>query len=280
MFLLTMLINDSIMRTLSLVLALMFVVGAACAVCGCTTEQTSTTPQVTEDKTLMIYCGAGVREPMEEIAALYESETGTMISFTFGNSAALLSQMELVKQGDLYMPGATAYIESAAKKGFINTSEKLVYHIPVIAVAKGNPKNVTCLEDLARDDLTVVVGDPTGPAIGKSTQKILNKSGLWGQVDENAAAKRATVNELVVDVCMGTADASVIWYDLYVPDKMDVIEIPKDQNDIKVIPIGTLNFSENPAEAQAFADFVASEKGLAVFEKFGYVIYPDPKYES
>ncbi|HDS63720.1 MAG TPA: molybdate ABC transporter substrate-binding protein [Methanofollis liminatans] len=267
------------MRTLSLILALMLVVGAACAVCGCTT-QTSTAPQVSEQSTLMVYCGAGIREPMEEIAAMYENETGTMISFTLGGSAQLLSQMELVKQGDLYMPGATAYIESAAKKGFVNTSEKLVYHIPIIAVAKGNPKNVTCIADLARSDLRVVIGDPTGPAIGTTTKKILNRSGLWETVSANAVAKRATVNELIVDICMGTADASVIWYDLYVPDKMERIEIPKAENDIKVIPIGTLTFSENPAEAQAFADFVASDKGLAVFKKFGYVIYPDPKYEG
>jgi molybdate transport system substrate-binding protein len=254
------------------------VLSAACLICGCTTQQASTTPQVEEQTPLMVYCGAGIREPMEEIATVYENRTGTRIDFTFGNSAALLSQIELVKQGDLYMPGATAYIEKAAEKGYVNSTEKVVYHIPVIAVAKGNPKNVTCIEDLACKDLTVVIGDPTGPAIGKSTKKILNASGLWDKVSQNAAAKRATVNELVVDICMGTADASIIWYDLYVPDKMDLIEIPKDQNDIKVIPIGTLTFSKNPVQAQTFADFVASDDGKAIFEKHGYVVYPDPIY--
>jgi len=64
------------------------------------------------------------------------------------------------------------------------------------------------------------------------------------------------------------------------PIKWSASRSPKAENDIKVIPIGTLTFSENPAQAQAFADFIASDKGLAVFEKFGYVIYPDPKYES
>jgi molybdate transport system substrate-binding protein len=268
------------MKSFSIILALMLVIGAACAFCGCTTEQSTTTPEISDKSTLMVYCGAGIREPMEDIAGIYENRTGTMIEFTFGNSAALLSQMELVQQGDLYMPGATAYIEKAAEKGYVNSTEQVVYHIPVIAVAKGNPKNVTCIEDLVRDDLTVVVGDPTGPAIGKSTKKMLNKSGLWEAVSENAVATRATVNELVVDICMGTADASVIWYDLYVPDKMDLVEIPKDQNDIKVIPIGTLMFSENPTEAQKFADFVASDEGKAVFVKHGYIVYPDPEYEN
>jgi molybdate transport system substrate-binding protein len=228
----------------------------------------------------MVYCGAGIREPMEEIASAYENQTGISIDFTFGNSAALLSQIELIQQGDLYMPGAAAYLDSAAKKGFVNSSQKLVYHVPVIAVQKGNPKNVTCLADLARSDLRVVIGDPSGPAIGKSTQKILNRSGLWETVSANAVAKRATVNEMVVDICMGTADAAVIWHDLYVPDKMDLVEIPKAENDIKVIPIGTLSFSKNPVEAQAFADFVASDEGKAIFEKHGYVAYPNPVYEN
>jgi len=100
-------------------------------------------------------------------------------------------------------------------------------------------------------------------------------------VDANVIARTATVNELVVSTCMGTADASIIWKASLVKtaEKTDIIEIPKEQNIIKVIPIGTLTFSENKDMAKQFVDFVASDKGKEVFEKHGFTTYPNPKYE-
>ena len=74
-------------------------------------------------------------------------------------------------------------------------------------------------------------------------------------------ARRATVNELVVYRSMKHADASIIREDLVVnSEKMEIVEIPREQNIIKVIPIGTLVFSEQKDVATKFVDFVASRK--------------------
>ena len=79
---------------------------------------------------------------------------------------------------------------------------------------------------------------------------------------------------------MGTADASIIWKASLAgtENKTDIIEIPKEQNIIKVIPIGTLTFSENKDMAKKFVDFVTSDKGKAVFEKYGFTSYPNANY--
>jgi molybdate transport system substrate-binding protein len=37
-------------------------------------------------------------------------------------------------------------------------------------------------------------------------------------------------------------------------------------------------FTTQPELAQAFADFVASDEGKAIFEKYGFPGYPDAKY--
>ncbi|RZN16249.1 MAG: tungstate ABC transporter substrate-binding protein WtpA [Methanosarcinales archaeon] len=230
---------------------------------------------------LMVYSGAGMRKPMDEIGILFEQKHGVSVNYNYGGSNTLLSQIELTKTGDAYMPGATMYIDAAREKGFVDYEQNIAYHVPVIAVPKGNPAGVTCLNDLTKPEVKVVLGDSKAAAIGKIGDKILEKNEIFDSVNAKVAARAATVNELVVYTCMGTTDASIIWQASLIgaENETDVIEIPTEQNLIKVIPVGALTFSENKEYAKTFVDFVTSDEGKAVFEKHGFTAYPNPKYE-
>lgn len=239
---------------------------------GCTSTDSA------ENKTLLVYCGAGMKEPMEEIAELFKEREGITIEYTYGGSAQMLSQIELYQTGDAYMPGALAYIQSAMDKGFIDKSEKVIYHVITIIVPKGNPANITSLEDLAKPGVRVAIGEPTGPAIGQGTKKMLEKDGLWEAVSANVVVTSATVNELLVYVAMKQADAALVFEDLYNPEAMDKIDIPKEQGKVDIVPIGTLKFSTNKEDAEKFLNFVASAEGKAIFAKHGFESYPSAKY--
>ena len=247
---------------------------------GCINEETHV-PTPTETSSLMVYSGAGMRKPMDEIGTLFEQKYGVTVNYNYAGSNTLLSQIELTKKGDVYMPGATMYIEKAKEKGFVDYEQLVAYHISVIAVPEGNPANITCLEDITKPGVKVVLGDAKATACGKIANKILEKNGIFDAVDANVIARTATVNELVVYTCMGTAEASIIWEaSLAGTEKeTDIIEIPTGQNIIKVIPIGTLTFSENKDMAMKFVDFVTSDEGKEVFERHGFTTYPNPKYE-
>ncbi len=229
----------------------------------------------------MVYCGAGMREPMNDIGAAFEDACGIAVEYNYAGSNALLSQMEITERGDCYMPGATKYIEAAQEKGFIATTENVCYHIPVITVPSGNPGNIHCLADMGNEGVTIVWGDPDVAAIGSAGITILNKNGLYDEVWPNVVATLPTMNEVMMQIAMGQADGSLNWWDTvkYVED-IEVIQIPKEQNIIKIVPIGTLTFSEYPDAAQQFVDFVSSEDGLSIFEGHGFVVYPNAAYEN
>jgi molybdate transport system substrate-binding protein len=231
--------------------------------------------------TLLVYSGAGMRKPMDEIGPLFEQKYDVAVKYNYAGSNTLLSQIELTKKGDIYMPGATMYINTAKEKGFVDYEQNVAYHIPVIAVPEGNPENITHLEDLAKSGVKVVLGDPKAAACGKIAKKILEKNGIYNVVQKNVIAYAGTVNELVVYLCMGQTEASIIWKAslMGTEKETDIIEIPKEQNIIKIIPIGRLTFSENKDMAKEFVDFVTSAKGKAIFEEHGFTAYPDPKCE-
>ena len=111
--------------------------------------------------------------------------------------------------------------------------------------------------------------------------KILQNNGLYDAVWPNVVATLPTMNEVMMEIAMGQADASMNWWDtVKFVEEIEVIQIPKEQNDIKIVPIGTLTFSEYPEVAQQFVDFVASEDGLSIFEEHGFVVYPNAEYEN
>ena len=240
------------------------------------------TPSATENpQSLLVYCGAGMRKPMDEIGLIFEEKYGTSINYNYAGSNTLLSQMELTQKGDIYMPGATYYFDVAKEKGFTDYEQLIAYHVPVIEVPKGNPANITSLDDLAKSGVKVILGDAKAAAIGKIGNKILEKNGIYEDVEKNTIARSATANELVVYISMNQADASIIWEDLVVnSEKIEIVAIPYEQNIIKIIPIGTLTFSEKNDAAKKFVDFVASAEGKMIYEKHGFTTYPNEKYEN
>jgi len=277
------------MKKIISIFCLMVLLTGALFICGCTsTSSTTTNAEATQaltpaatmagEKTMLVYCGAGMKEPMDEIAQIFEDKEGIKIEYTYGGSAQLLSQIELYQTGDAYMPGALAYIKTAMDKGFVDKNQSVVYHVITIVVPKGNPAHITSLEDLAKPGVKVAIGEPTGPAIGQGTKKMLEKDGLWDAVSANAVVKTATVNELLVYVAMNQADAALIYEDLYNPEAMEKIDIPKAQGKVDIVPIGTLTFSKNKVNAEKFMNFVASDEGKAIFAKHGFETYPSAKY--
>ena len=263
------------MRTLKYIIAA-FVFVALCAsvvVTGCSSNTGE------ETTSIMVYSGAGMQEPMNEIAVMFEEEYGIEVVYNYAGSNALLSQMELTEEGDVYMPGETYYLEVAEDKGFIDYKQFVAYHIPVITVPAGNPANITCVADLANDGVEVASGDPDAAAIGRLADKIIEKNGVYDEVWENIIVTFPTMNELIVCIAMGLADAAINWGDVvYENEDIDIIYIPKEQNLIKIIPIGTLTFSEDKETAEQFVDFCTSDEVKAVFEKHGFPRYPNEEY--
>jgi len=228
---------------------------------------------------LLVYSGAGMRKPMDKIGAAFENKYGVAVNYNYAGSNTLLSQIELTSKGDVYMPGATMYIAKAKEKGFIDYDKPVAYHIPVIAVPEGNPAKITNLKDFSKPGVKVVLGDPKAAACGKIAKKILEKNKIFNDVQNNIIAYTATVNELVVYLCMGQSDASILWKAslLGTEEKTDIIKIPEKQNCIKVIPIGTLTFSKNKEVAEKFVDFVVSPEGKQIFKECGFTTYPDQR---
>lgn len=221
--------------------------------------------------TLMVYSGAGLSKAMDEIGQAFEKKYGAKVNFNYAGCAQLLSQMEINKKGDAFVGGSLNDMEIAKEKGFTDKYVEVAYHIPAIAVPAGNPAKITCLADLTKPGIKLVLGDEKSNAIGKKGIKIFTKNQLQESIAGNVVVRDATVNEIITHIAMKQGDAGLIWEDNGFDAKdIEVISIPEEQNVIDKVPVCVLNFTENQELAQTFADFVSSEDGKAIFIKHGF----------
>lgn len=80
-----------------------------------------------------------------------------------------------------------------------------------------------------RSDIRVGLGEPNGPAIGKTSEKIIERNNLT----INPTVTTTTVNQLLTYIVSGQIDATIIWKDMTVweegKDKITVIDIPENE---------------------------------------------------
>ncbi len=263
-------------KIILLILLLIFTLGTVigCSSTDTSSQEASSEPAVTEPTdSLLVYSGAGLRKPMDEIGQVFEEKYNIRIEYSYAGSAQNLSQIELTGQGDVWTPGDVYYGQAAQEKDLIVSMVNFAYHIPVIAVPKGNPANIQSLEDMAAPGLKIVLGDPEAAAIGKTAKKMLTENGIYEAVSANTVATTATVNELLVYMSMKQADCTIIWEDnVQGVEDVEMIQIPDELNQVKTLPVCVLKTSEKLELAQQFADFVAGPEGKAIFEKYGFKV--------
>lgn len=262
------------MKRLALMLALLM----AFAFTGCggkeavEVEESDTTPVLQyEGQTLFVHSGAGLSKAMDEIGQEFQKKYGAEVTLNYAGCAQLLSQMELNKTGDVFVGGSLNDMEIAQEKEFADEYIEIAYHIPAIAVPKGNPAQISSLADMAEPGIKLVLGDEESNAIGKKGAKIFAKNKLEEGIAANVVARDVTVNEIITHLSMKQGDAGLIWEDNgFEAEDIEVITIPEEQNMIDKVPVCVLNYTEKKELAQVFVDYLASAEGKAILEKHGF----------
>jgi len=230
--------------------------------------------------TLLVYAGAASKPPTEEAAKLYQQQTGVKVELVFGGSGSVLSQMRLSKQGDIYFPGSSDYMEKAKREGdvFRDSEKVIVYLVSAINVTKGNPQKIRTLKDLTRPGLRVAIANPETVCVGAYAVEIIEKEFT---ASEKAAFQRNLVNytesceKTATAISLKMADAVIGWsvFEHWDPARIETVRLPAGQIPrIGYIPVAISRFTRNREAAQRFIDFLAGPEGRKIFEQHKYFV--------
>jgi molybdate transport system substrate-binding protein len=81
---------------------------------------------------------------------------------------------------------------------------------PVIVVAKGNPKKIHGLKDLAAPGIKIIFTHETYHYMG-IVPRMADKAGIRAQLEKNCVSYAGGGSEASNELSLGTADAAVVW---------------------------------------------------------------------
>ncbi|WP_442872701.1 molybdate ABC transporter substrate-binding protein [Christensenella sp.] len=217
-------------------------------------------------QSLLIYCGAGMKEPFQKIADAFKEETGCEMKVTFANAAQIQTQITESKEGDFFIAGSAEEVKPVSQ--YVESSVDLVKHIPVLAVAKGNPKGITGIADLGKEGIATVIGDPESTPIGKIAKKAFTDFGVADTV--TLVATTTTAPQLVTVIAAGEADAAIVWKENCNVDGVEICNTTDMDKYVKTIPAARLNFNGDNKAADAFNEFLAGETAKDIWTASGY----------
>jgi molybdate transport system substrate-binding protein len=222
------------------------------------------------DDFLLVFAGAGMRLPLDEIAVQFEAEYGIKVVNDYEGSGRLGSKILAGQKPDVFIPGAEKWAMLLKDKGYVKTYTPVVYHIPVILAPLHNTK-VNTLQDFMKKDIRLVLGDPKACAIGRVGHLVFEKAGL-NATEMNVVARGATVKQLVRWIEFKNADATIAWQaDGFQSKKVRVIPIPEVFTSTNTIPVCEMTNPTHPEAASKYIDYLLNH-GADAFGKFGFSI--------
>ncbi|MFC1738451.1 substrate-binding domain-containing protein [Planctomycetota bacterium] len=109
--------------------------------------------QPSGDDPLICHVGGTMTPVLTELAKMYQQKTGQAVEINSAGSGELLAHIDLHKRGDVYV-SHDPFLDILMQKFKMGIDGWLLAELtPVIAVSKGNPKNIQGLKDLTRDDV-------------------------------------------------------------------------------------------------------------------------------
>jgi molybdate transport system substrate-binding protein len=222
---------------------------------------------------LHLFAGAGLRQPVDQLANEFQKQTSHHVLTDFGGSGQLMMKMKTLSTGDVFIPGAFFYVEKLEKAGKIKSYRPVVAHTPVIGVNIKQTRKVASFDDLAKPGVHLAMGDPKAMAFGRTALSICEKSGRKDAILKNVTVYGATVKQLSMYVSQGSVDAAIIGRaDAFQNrDKIVMVPIPKAMFQSEIITAAVLNTTQNPELAQDLCDYMSSAHAVEVFEAYGFL---------
>ena len=252
------------------------VLGLTIGVVGCSSDKDESKKDDTtseETVTLNISAAASLQEAMIELETKFkEIEPNVKLEVNLGSSGSLQQQIEQGAACDVFISAGEKQMKALEEKDLLldGTNKTLLTNDLVLVAAEG--KIIDNLDSIASDDVKhIAIGDPESVPAGKYAKEVLDNTKLYDKVEDKLVLAK-DVKEVLAWVQQGNADVGFVYLsDTVGADGVEVV-LTTDEDTHSAInyPIAVMKASEKQEKAKAFEDFLLSDEGQAILEKYGF----------
>jgi molybdate transport system substrate-binding protein len=221
---------------------------------------------------LQVIAGAGIRAPLNEIAAQFEKATGHKAVIRYGTAPELMKMATTGGPFDLGVCPADVYKDQATRVQFTSQTMPQVARIGIgVAVRAGAPKPDIGTPEALKQALlkSRSIASIPASATGAYLATVYDRLGIAEEVGARMKAQREP-REIAVAVDKGEAELAVFILNILTDPRLDVVgPLPTELQRETVYWAGIAAGARDPAAAKAFIAYLMSPDGAAVIKAKG-----------
>jgi molybdate transport system substrate-binding protein len=230
---------------------------------------------------LTVFAAASLTDAFEAIAQELESRHPDLsITYNFGGSQALVTQLQEGAEADIFASANVAQIAAATEAGLIaGDAVPFVHNRLAVVTPANNPAGIASPADLGNEGILLVLAQPEVPA-GRYARESVCKMGtdvetygvgFTGRVAANVVSEEEDVRDVLAKVALGEADAGIVYVSdaTTAGDRVQAIDIPDEVNVVATYPIAAIAGGDEVL-ASAFIGYLLSDEGQASLASFGF----------
>src|SRR5215207_7656298 len=230
---------------------------------------------------LTVFAAASLSDAFEAIEQELEAATPNLsITYNFGGSQGLVTQLEEGAQADVFASANMAQMEAAIEANLVaNAPVPFVHNRLAIVTPADNPADIESAADLGKEGILLVLAQsevPAGRYARESDCLMATDSATFGsdfveRVAANVVSEEEDVRDVLAKVALGEADAGIVYVSDAVAagDQFHVVDIPVELNVIATYPVAVLADGDQ-ALGSAFVAYLISEEGQSLLERYGF----------
>jgi len=237
---------------------------------------------------IVVFAASSLNSPLQEIAVLFEEETGRKVVFNFAGSNVLAHQITASQPADIFLSANDHWMDYVEDAGAIHSATRrdlLTNRLVAICSNAASWSPVPGAVQLAELDFRFLcLGDPVAVPVGRYAKQWLSSleeggSSVWEAVSGRMSPASDVKAALAQTLSRKDTVGIVYWTD-YLERKEDA-RILLESGDVEArYPIAITRSGMNKQPVGVFLQFIQSKIALDVFRSHGFGIAGMPESEE
>jgi molybdate transport system substrate-binding protein len=235
-------------------------------------------------QTLRIAAAADLQFAMGELAGRFENRTGTKVTVSYGSSGNFRTQIQNGAPFDVFFSADLQYPQQLIAGGFADGESlyvyghgRLVLWTPAGSGLRLAERGFAALRDPRVQK--IAVANPEHAPYGRAAVATLQKAGLYDDV-KGKLVFGENISQAAQFAQSGSAQVGIIALSLTFAEGMKGGEqwaVPADLYSLLEQGTVLISASQNKRAARAFLEFVKSEEGRRILERYGFTLAAQPQ---